>query len=928
MRLYISVRTPNHSFAMKFNFENDLDHQLEAVAAVADCLAGQPSGSESYAFRDAGAGRLEYSETGVANRLTLSEEELTANVRAVRERNGLPPVPKLEPMRYFDKDAGLSRAVVAPFPNLSIEMETGTGKTYVYLRTIYELHARYGFKKFVVVAPSVAIREGVWKTMQQTDEHFAALYGKPGRNRSLYDSKKPATLRNFALSDGLEILLINIDSFAKDENVINQVRERGVKPLDYLRRSRPVVILDEPQNMETDGRKKAVASLEPSLVLRYSATHRETYNLVYKLDPVRAYELGLVKQISVWSVLAENDLSAAFVSLDSVKSTPRTATAHLTIYAETMFGVEKKSVTVSPGDDLYNKSGFRDAYKDGYTVDGIERGADGVWTLEFDNGVKIREKQAVGGLSEHILREQIDAAVELHLRREIELRREGIKTLTLFFIDRVAHYREYLPDGASKKGKFALWFEESYRRRRDKILQEPELWDRADYLKTLSAESVHDGYFAQDRKSGRIKDSSDGKRGPSSDDEKAFELIMRDKERLLDLNEPLRFIFSHSALREGWDNPNVFQICTLAESRSELKKRQEIGRGLRLAVNSDGIRVKSREINRLVVIANESYEDFAKKLQKEIEQDCGVRFGSERVKNERARVKLKLKKHYALDENFIELWNRIKPQTRYRIEYDGAALLDAVVAELKGGNETPQAAVRHVRADISMDETGVKGAVREIRRPKVVHDVDFPVPDFVRYIRAKTRLSRRAVINVIVRSGRAGELFVNPQGLMEAVVRAVENRRRALMVEGVKYEKINGREYEMRLFEDRELERFKDRLIAVKNQDKTLYDFVEVDSDVERRFMQECENRDDILLYVKLPYWFTVPTPLGAYNPDWAVVLKDESKLYFVAETKSTTDTLFLRETESGKIRCAEKHFEVLDGVNYRHVTSTAELTV
>jgi type III restriction enzyme len=877
-------------------------------------------------FRDTGAGSLEYSETGVANRLTLTEQEILNNVRAVQERNGLKPVENLEPMRYVDKDVSLTRTVVAPFVNLSLEMETGTGKTYVYLRTIYELHARYGFKKFVVVVPSVAIREGVWKTMELTDEHFAVLYGKPKRNRSLYDSKKLADLRNFAMSDGIEILLINIDSFAKDENVINQVRERGIKPLDYLRRSRPVVILDEPQNMETDIRKKAVASLHPSLVLRYSATHREIYNPVYRLDPVRAYELGLVKQISVWSVLAKNDQSSAFVSLDAVKAGTRSVSARLTIYAETMFGVQKKAVDVSPGDDLFNLSGYREVYKDGYVVDTVERRADGKWSLTFDNGTTIVEKQAVGTLSEHILREQIDAAVDIHLRREIELRRLGIKVLTLFFIDRVAHYREYLPDGTARKGKFARWFEECYRRRRDRILQQPELWDRADYLKSLPVESVHDGYFAQDRKSGRFKDSTDGKRGPSGDDEKAYELIMRDKERLLDLNEPLRFIFSHSALREGWDNPNVFQICTLAESRSEIKKRQEIGRGLRLAVNSEGLRVKSREVNRLVVISNESYEEFAQKLQTEIEQDCGVRFGAERIKNERARVKLKLNKHYALDENFVELWNRIKARTRYRVRYDGAALIRAIARELRGGPEISVPTIRHVRADVVMDSTAVRSVVREVRHTRLKDPTMFSVPDFIRYIRSKTRLSRRAVAAILVESGALPALYVNPQATMEAVVRAVENCRRALMIDGIQYEKIHGREYEMRLFEDREIERFKDRLMAVKKQAKTLYDYVEVDSDVERRFMEDCENRDDVLFYFKLPYWFTVPTPLGEYNPDWALVMKDESKLYFVAETKSTQDFSLLRETESGKIRCAEKHFAVLEGVEYRHVTSVEEL--
>jgi type III restriction enzyme len=909
---------------MKLHFEKGLDYQLDAIRAVIDVFDGQPlsTGVFEYSFSDADETSLQYTERGVANRLILSPEYLLSNIQKVQAQNEIAKISKIESLNYTE-DGEKKKKITADFLNLTVEMETGTGKTYVYLRSIYELNKTYGFKKFIIVVPSIAIREGVIKNLEITDDHLQEIYGRPKRNFQVYDSKKTASLRNFALSDAIEILVINIDSFTKDDNIINQVRERGIKPIEYLQAVRPIVILDEPQNMETDVRKKAIHSLNPLCALRYSATHRETYNLIYRLDPVRAYDLGLVKQIAVHSVLAENDSSAAFVSLDNITSNTKTVTAHFTLYAETAKGIEKKQVKAEVGDDLYLLSGKRDVYKDHFSINFIDK-REGYVEFSDPLHTKLYKGETRGGLTDFILKEQIDATVEKHFRRELELRKQGIKVLSIFFIDRVSNYREY-EDGGQGKGKFALWFEESFKK-----------WQNynADY-KTLfgglSPEKVHNGYFAQDKKTGQFKDSKEGaKRGATADDESAFELIMRDKERLLNIDEPLRFIFSHSALREGWDNPNVFQICTLVETRSEIKKRQEIGRGLRLAVNQDGVRVKDRSVNQLVVIANESYEDFAKQLQKEIAEDCGVQFGKERIKNDRDRIKLTLKKNYQLDENFLDLWNRIKHKTRYRVHYNIEELVKNCAKVLKESSAIALPAIRHTTAPLPIKYEGVSGQVKESRRPRTVKGFLFPSPDILNYIRNKTKLDRGNIWNIIKGSERLGDAAINPQIFMDSLVRIIDHERKRLMVDGIKYEKIAGEEFEMRLFEDREIERFKDNVIAVQKQDKTLYDYIEIDahSTPESRFMVDCENNENILFYIKLPEWFKIQTPIGDYNPDWALIYRDESKIYFVAETKGTKDRTQLRPDEALKIYCAERHFDEFEDVEYRVVAEVEDLLV
>src|SRR5690606_3468146 len=613
-----------------------------------------------FSMADSNSGSITFTEAGVGNNLALTEEELLANLIKVQKANQLRPdeistaIEKLKYQEEIESDGKVEiNNVECSFPNYSIEMETGPGKTYVYLRSIYELNKVYGFNKFVIVVPSVAIREGVIKSLQITFDHFQQIYENQPADYKVYDSGRLTDLGNFAKSNAIQILVINIDSFTKDANVINQVRETGVKPIEYIQKSNPIVIIDEPQNMETDIRKRAIANLNPLFTLRYSATHKNLYNLVYKLDPVKAYDLGLVKQIEVDSVVARNDSSGAFISVDGFRMAKKSVTAKVSIFVNEKTGVQKKQVSAKVGDDLYKLSKNWDIYKDGYVITEID--ADNQF-IEFSSGQIVYQGQAVGGLTDQILREMIDTTVENHFKKEKELRSKGIKVLSIFFIDRVANYRTYDEQGNPGKGKFALWFEESF-----------EKWKNMPAYRglfTYTAEEVHNGYFSQDK--GKMKDSKEGK-STKADDE-TFKLIMRDKERLLDEKVPLRFIFSHSALREGWDNPNVFQICTLNETKSDIKKRQEIGRGLRLCVDQTGARNLDRAINRLTVIANEAYESFSKALQKEIEEDCGVKFEG-RIKNARARTSVKLKDKWMEDALFLELWEKIRAKTEYKVDY-------------------------------------------------------------------------------------------------------------------------------------------------------------------------------------------------------------------------------------------------------------------
>ena len=753
--------------------------------------------------------------------------------------------------------------------HFSVEMETGTGKTYVYLRTIYELNRKYGFRKFVIVVPSIAIREGVLKNLSVTHDHLQNLYGNPPTHYEVYDSSRVAGLRAFALSDAIEILVINIDSFAKDKNIINRPNDKlmGNKPIDFVKRANPVVILDEPQNMETDIRRKAIQNLNYLCTLRYSATHTRRYNMIYNLDPVQAYDLGLVKQIEVSSVVSKNDFNDAYVRLKKI-NTARRLSASIEIYCNTGNGVKRKSFNLRVGKDLYVSSGRRELYKDNYILNGIDADKG---SIVLSGGQNLSIGETIGGVNDEIMRAQIYETVAEHFSKEKRL--NGIKVISLFFIDRVANYRAYDEAGNPVKGKFAEYFEEAFNHYSGK----------EEFLGVIpfDVEEVHDGYFSQDR--GRWKDT----RGNTHADNRTFKLIMRDKERLLDPTEPLRFIFSHSALREGWDNPNVFQICTLNETQSELKKRQEIGRGMRLAVGSDGKRIRDTNVNLLTIIANESYEDFARQLQSEIEGECGVMFEN-RVKNKRKRASVQYRKDFQLDGKFKALWGRIKYKTVYRVEYDTAELIHKAIESVKKMDTITKPMLKIEKGKMDFTGEGVKHQMKKSREYSIEND-GFYVPDILSYIQdqSHTRLTRSTIYKILSGSGRMGEILVNPQLFGDSVVKAIQHALTDLMVSGIKYEKISEKEYALKLFKEYEFHK-NEHTFQISNPNKTINaSLIPLESGVENRFAKDCESSEDVEFYFKLPPWFKIKTPIGNYNPDWALIKRDEKVVYFIAETKS-----------------------------------------
>jgi len=889
---------------MKIHFEPNQAYQIEAIKSVVDIFEGQPLALSQFEYSLTET-IFDTVTTHFANTLKIKEKEILTNLQKVQTQNGILPVsPQLN---------GL---------NFSIEMETGTGKTYVYLRSVYELNKTYGFKKFVIVVPSIAIREGVLKNLQITEEHFREIYQKEPCNFQVYDSTKLSGLRTFSTTNSIQILVINIDSFAKDQNIINKPNDKlsGSTPIEFIQNSNPIVIVDEPQNMETDKRKEAISKLNPLCTLRYSATHKNVYNLIYKLDPVKAYEKGLVKQIEVTSVLTQNAYNQAFIKVDSFPKNKKTSIeAKITIDCNTLLGVSSKQITIKTGSNLYELSGKREIYNN-YIVNELVRDE----YVEFSNGTRIYLGQSQGGFNEDIMQKQIESTIKSHFKKERKLKEKGIKVLSVFFVDRVSNYRTYNEQGNAEKGKFALWFEEYFNQYNEK----EKLYD-------FTAEQVHNGYFSQDKK-GKVKDSNENR--ISKDDEDTFSLIMKDKERLLDINEPLRFIFSHSALREGWDNPNVFQICTLNETKSELKKRQEIGRGLRLCVNQSGKRtdengeIYKTDINRLTVVANESYKDFCAQLQRELQEE-GIEFKKKMYENaDEEKVTVKLKDKFDLDTNFTELWDKIKQKTRYKVRYETEELIQKASEALreKMPNISKPTLVANTTLLTKISDRGFESQLVSEPMPEYIRSAKYHIPDFLSYIETKTQLTRKTIAEIIKQSGRQKEILNNPQLFMDNVVKEIKMSLTELIVNGIEYEKIE-EFYNQELFSDiTEFELLKEIIeqhyYKVENTEKTLYNYIAIDSTVEGNFVKKCDTVEQIPFYLKLPKWFKIRTPIGNYNPDWALIRSDKTKLYFVAETKGSPDNL--REDELKKVKCGKKHFAQFkdENIEYKIVKSFEQI--
>jgi len=973
---------------VKLQFDPNQQFQLDAVAAITDLFDGQPQGAPEWAVINMGSwGDLfagqDRTELGVGNRLLLAEDKLRENTRAVQVQNDIEiadPGTALEGWDLFDGAANLTRRC----PHFSVEMETGTGKTYVYLRTVFELSRRYGFQKFVIVVPSVAIREGVLKNIEITAEHFRALYNNVPFEYFVYDARKVNRLRQFATSNTLQVCVINIQAFnKKDVAVIYKESDKlsGRQPIEFVQAARPLVIIDEPQSVEGGEEGAGIAGLKqlnPLCTLRYSATHRNPHNLVYRLDPVRAFELKLVKQIVVASAVAEGAANDAFVRVEQIDY-KKGIKAKLRIQVQTAEGSKEKTVTAKQGADLYVLSNERANYAQGYSVAEINA-EPGSEFIRFSNGRTLRLGEEIGGLREDVWRTQIKYTVKRHLEKELQVRAQGIKVLSLFFIDRVANYRDYDENGQPVKGKFATVFEAELA-----TLAKEDHYRELEWLKQ-PIEKLHDGYFAQDRR-GVLKDT----RGDSQADDEVYNLIMKDKERLLSMDEPLRFIFSHSALREGWDNPNVFQICTLNETKSAVKKRQEIGRGLRLPVDQNGARVFDESVNKLYVMANESYEEFAKALQTEYEEDCGVTFGKvpltalakltrvvdgkeqpigreaaqairtalvaqkmldadgriqpafdpkrkdfkldlpeaqrdlapalidllssyqieRHIRRERDDGPNRLKKQVTLSPEFVALWDRIKPKTTYRVEFATDKLVEHAVDAIKRMERIEKPRIRVSAGQLAVQKGGVTTAATSVAEERAEYG-NRPVPDLLAYLQNETELTRSTLVRILKGSGRLGELFNDPQRFLDAVSTSLKYELHRLIMDGIKYERLGGSgleaEWQMMLFKNEELISY----LTALQVNKSVYEYVVYDSEVEREFAKRLDQRQDIKLFVKLPGWFEVDTPVGKYNPDWAILKHDDQTLYLVRETKGTRDFLKLRTSEADKVRCGQKHFEAL----------------
>jgi type III restriction enzyme len=925
--------------AMTLQFTHQA-YQERAVHSVVQVFDGQPLATGEFELVSSAASVNYAGDGSIGNSLVLTEQQVLENVQKVQASNDIEAVSALQADRWT-QTADSGEKMDSFCPHFTIEMETGTGKTYTFIRTMFELNKVYGFKKFVVVVPSVAIREGTMKNLEVTRSHFAADYANVPCLPMLYDSGRLNDLRHFAQSDALSVLVINIDSFTKDNNKINQQGERAFAPIEYIKAVKPIVIVDEPQNFETDIRRKAIGDLNPLCTLRYSATHKNPYNLLYKLDPVQAYDLGLVKQIEVDGVESDVSYNQAFVQLDRIDAKAKGVTVKMTIDVNEPNDVKRKSLTLKLGDDLYSKSKQREIYADGFILNEI-RADEG--EIEFSGGRILKLNEQQGGLSDDVMRFQIERTVAAHFAKLKKVKESGVKVLSLFFIDKVANYRAYDEEGNAVPGKFAQWFEEAFEKYAAKAHYQG--------LIPYAANEVHNGYFSGDKKGKGAAakkiwvDSTE--RGSKKDDD-TYSLIMQDKERLLDMAEPLQFIFSHSALREGWDNPNVFQICTLNETQSQMKKRQEIGRGLRLPVNQQGERIYDKSINVLTVIPNESYEVFARTLQQEIEDETDVSFKG-RVKNARAKARVQRKTLSDADEAlFKAIWQRINYQTRYSVSLDTPELIEKCVEALTDTHQYPRVQapkVRSRKAKLHMNEEGIQGVETAIDESNASYQ-NVPVPDVYAYIQNRVHLTRATLFAILDQSNRLDELLINPQAFLDTAIAAIKTVLQELLVQGIEYHEINGQRYEMTLF-DEPLETYRSSLYPQSSGDmttpvdKTLleaqpldgdkapegeaFTCVMSDSEVENTFARECSLDPRVRFFFKLPGKFKIATPLGTYNPDWAVVFENEERVYFVAETKASTVKADLRRNERLKIACGHKHFKLADEVTFKEVSSLSGL--
>lgn len=995
---------------MKLKFKHQ-KFQADAAQAVVDVFKGQPYLTANYMIDngDGSQGTL-IDVTGWCNQPVvpqLSDKVILENLNKVQRANLLAPSAKLEG-RY----------------NLTIEMETGVGKTYTYIKTMYELNKHYGWSKFIVVVPSIAIREGVYKSFAVTQEHFAEEYGKKIRF-FIYNSAQLTNIDQFASDSAMQVMIINAQAFnakGKDARRIYMELEgfRYRKPIDIIAKTNPILIIDEPQSVEGKQTKERLKEFNPLMTLRYSATHKadNIYNMVYRLDAMEAYNKKLVKKISVKGISQSGTTATeGFVYLESINLSDKSPTATISFdyKGQTIRQITRK---VSEGFNVYDNSNGMEEYKNNYIVTSID-GRDN--SVTFLNGIKMYAGDAIGLVNENQLRRiQIRETILSHIERERKLFYKGIKVLSLFFIDEVAHYRKYDEHGNAQNGEFAKMFEEEY----NDILNhfQPEFGEDEylKYLNAIKAEDTHAGYFSIDKK-GKMIDSKVGRgKEKTSDDVDAYDLIMKNKELLLDRNpqkSPVRFIFSHSALREGWDNPNVFQICTLKQSDSEVRKRQEVGRGLRLCVNQDGERMDAgvlggdvHNVNVLTVIASESYESFAKGLQTELAEAVADRpvkvtaalfegkvvkdlqgseqvidnelahaiiFGlikndyiddkgaltdkyyadrangevkiSEKVKDckddiinildsvyngkamqpENARknnVELHVQKDKLVMPEFKALWKKINAKSVYVVDFDTDELIAKAVHALNTKLHIPKIYFKVETGSLGEIESKevLLGGAAFIKEQAATYGNEKKIAvnssvkyDLIGKLVDATGLTRKDIVKILTGIEKAvfNQFKDNPEEFIIKAAALINEEKATAIIQHIAYNMLDEK-YDTTIFTEPTLKgKLGTNVVKTK---KHLYDHVLYDSANEMQFAQELDTNNDVAVYVKLPNGFYISTPVGKYNPDWAIAFYKGSvkHIYFVAETKGSMSSLQLREIERAKIHCAKEHFKAISNGN------------
>jgi type III restriction enzyme len=1009
---------------MKLKFKTQA-YQSAAVQAVVDCFKGQPPASaEAISYRiDPGQAKKGtedlFSDSGFKNAdLALTDLAVLDNIQQVQRGQNLPV-----------SDTLVKNKVARV--NLDVEMETGTGKTYCYIKTIFEMNRRYGWSKFIIVVPSIAIREGVAKSLEITAEHFLETYQKKARF-FIYNSKQLHHLESFSSDAGINVMVINVQAFAArgaDNRRIYEVLDdfQSRRPIDVISANRPVLILDEPQKMEGAQTLKSLEEFKALMVLRYSATHKTTHNKIHRLDALDAYNQKLVKKIAVRGIAVKGLAgTAGYLYLQSIEiSSKKPPEARVEFEQKLAGGNIKRMVKkLSKGDNLFS-DGFSnglDQYRDGFVVSDINANTD---TLSFTNGLELTVGDATGDVTEAALRRiQIREAIKAHFDKEQALFQQGVKVLTLYFIDEVAKYRDYSqPD---EKGEYARIFEEEYNLYLNEMLDLDET-AYVKYLKGITAEQTHSGYFSIDKKSKRDVDPDIEKRGENaglSNDVEAYDLILKNKERLLSLDEPVRFIFSHSALREGWDNPNVFVICALKHSDNTVSRRQEVGRGLRLSVNQHGDRMDHpaivHDVNVLTVVASESYKDFVAALQKDISDSLSARpkvadkayftgktvttpTGPDIVTDDQAtdiefyliqngyvdRKRNVTEKYHQDKKNgtlaalpdeltplgeqvfklvdgvfseaqlpeigddrrpkknplnanfdkqeFKALWSRINRKAAYSVSFEEAELIQKAVAALNGGKEpglkvTPlQYTIQHGEQSDAVTYDGIKegnaftlkATETETNRQSVHSAVKY---DLIGKLAEGTQLTRRTIAEILKGMNVAvfAQFKTNPESFIAEAIRLINEQKATVIIEHLAYDPVADK-FDLDIFTagltKQDFSKAGDKL------QRHVYDYVLTDSNIERQFVKELDTSSDVVVYAKLPRGFLIPTPVGDYNPDWAISFREGSvkHVYFVAETKGSMSSMELREIEKTKIKCARKFF---DEINQRFAPEAVKYDV